>query len=106
MEVLLVMNQDKVKVELGGVSASMLGPLWGRAQLSEKYKSLFYDSKAIDLIAKIDYDFSPFASAADSVAARWIPVQFQFIARAMQFDDKVRMYISEHPRTSVINLGR
>jgi len=72
MEVLLVMNQDKVKFELSGVSASMLGPLWFRARSSEKYRSLFYDSKAIDLIAKIDFDFSPFASTADSAAVRWI----------------------------------
>jgi len=98
------MNQDKVKVELSGVSASMLGPLWFRAQSSEKYRSLFYDSKAIELVEKIDYDFSPIASAADSVAGWWMP--FIYIARAKHFDDKVRTYISEHPRTSVINLGR
>ena len=45
-----------VKVRLSGVSQSMLGCLWGRAQLSKKYSSLFYDQKAIELVEKIDYD--------------------------------------------------
>ncbi|HYA61148.1 MAG TPA: hypothetical protein VED16_03595 [Candidatus Acidoferrum sp.] len=52
------MNQDKVKVKLSGISASMLGCLWNRAQLSKEYSSLFYDAKAVELAEKIDYDFS------------------------------------------------
>ena len=52
------MQQDKVKVTLGGISASMLSCLWGRAQLSKEYSSLFYDAKAVELVEKIDYDFS------------------------------------------------
>jgi len=52
------MQQDKVKVELGGTLASLLAPLWGRAQVSKDYSSLFYDAKAIELVERIDYDFS------------------------------------------------
>ncbi len=49
---------DKVKVELSDITASMLGCLWGRAQLSKEYSSLFYDEKAIELVERIDFDFS------------------------------------------------
>ena len=52
------MNRDKAKVKLSGISASMLGCLWGRAQLSKECSSLFYDEKAIELAEKIDFDFS------------------------------------------------
>lgn len=54
------MQQDKVKVKLSGVTASMLGCLWGRAQLSREHSSLFYDAKAVELVERIDYapDFS------------------------------------------------
>jgi O-methyltransferase involved in polyketide biosynthesis len=52
------MQQDKVKVTLGGISASMLSCLWSRAQLRKEYSSLFYDEKAIALVERIDYDFS------------------------------------------------
>ena len=52
------MNQGKVKIKLSGVSAALLGCLWGRAQLSKEYSSLFNDAKAVELVEKIDYDFS------------------------------------------------
>ena len=32
------MQQDKVKVKLGGISATMLGCLWDRAQFSLEIK--------------------------------------------------------------------
>jgi len=51
-------NHDPVKVKLSGVSATMLFSLWGRAQLSKEYRPLFYDAKAVEIIEKIDYDFS------------------------------------------------
>jgi len=52
------MQQDKVKVTLGGISASMLHCLWVRAQFSKKHSSLFYDAKAVELVKRIDSDFS------------------------------------------------
>ena len=52
------MTMDKVKVELSDITASMLGCLWGRAQVSKEYSSLFYDEKAIELVERIDFDFS------------------------------------------------
>jgi O-methyltransferase involved in polyketide biosynthesis len=52
------MQQDKVKIKLGGVSETLLGPLWGRAKISRDHNSLFYDAKDVELIEKIDYDFS------------------------------------------------
>ena len=52
------MQQDKANIKLSGVSQTLLAPLWGRAQLSMEYSSLFYDAKAIELVEKIDCDFS------------------------------------------------
>ena len=108
------MQQDKVKVELGGVSASMLFPLWGRAQVSKEYSSLFYDEKAIELVERIDYDFStsdiPFK---DIIVQQMYNISIEggltllslFTLRAKQFDDKVKAYLTEHPRASVVNIG-
>ena len=104
------MKQDKVKVQLSGVSASMLRCLWARAQLSKKYSSLFYDAKAIELVEKIDYDFStsdvPFEGIMFNISRKSnLPEFGLFTLRAKQFDDKIREYIAEHPRASVINLA-
>jgi O-methyltransferase involved in polyketide biosynthesis len=107
-------QQDKVKVKLSSISRSMLLCLWGRAQLSKKYSSLFYDGKAIELVEKIDYD----DLAADEPSSEGLELSFFHIAkkldlpefglitlRARQFDEMAKKYIAEHPRASVVNLG-
>jgi O-methyltransferase involved in polyketide biosynthesis len=106
--------QHKVKVELGGISASLLAPSWGRAQVSREYGSLFYDAKAIELVERIDYDFStsdiPFK---DIIVQQMFNIPLEggltllslFTLRAKQFDDKVKAYLTEHPRASVVNIG-
>jgi O-methyltransferase involved in polyketide biosynthesis len=105
------MQQDKVKVTLGGVSASMLNCLWGRAQLSREYSSLFYDAKAIELVERIDYDFSandvpPFIGIWSNISRKVNRPEFRLgTLRAKQFDDKAKAYIAEHPYASVVNIA-
>jgi len=105
------MQQDKVKVTLGGISASMLSCLWGRAQLSKEYSSLFYDAKAIELAEKIDYDFStsdvpPFVGIWFNMSRKVNRPEFRLgTLRARQFDDKAKAYIAEHPNASIINIA-
>jgi len=104
------MQQDKVKIKLSGVSASLLPCLWVRAQLSKEYSSLFYDEKAIELVEKIDFDFStsdvPFQGIWFNISRKLnLPPCGPPVLRAKHFDDKIRAYIAEHPRASVINLA-
>ena len=105
------MGQDKVKIELNGVSETLLGLLWGRAQLSKEYSSLFYDEKAVELVEKIDYDFStsdmPFQGILLNISleGNLLPIFGLTALMAKQFDDKIREYITEHPRASVVNIG-
>jgi O-methyltransferase involved in polyketide biosynthesis len=108
-------QQDKVKVKLGGVSQTMLSCLWRRAQLSKKYSSLFYDEKAIELVEKIDYDD---LAASDDGPLEDLELSFfqvaqqldlpefgLFTLRARQFDEMAKKYIAAHPRASIVNLG-
>jgi O-methyltransferase involved in polyketide biosynthesis len=92
----------------------MLACLWGRAQLSKQYSSLFYDEKAIELVEKIDYDD---LAASDDGPLQGLQLSFFRMAhplelpegglplRAWQFDEKVKRYIAEHPRATVVNIG-
>ncbi len=94
------MSRGKVKVQLSGVSETLLGPLWARARISGEHRSLFYDAKAVELVEKIDYDFSTF----DLISfGDYLPLLF--VARAKQFDEKVNAYIAEHPRAAIVNIG-
>ncbi|HXY87610.1 MAG TPA: class I SAM-dependent methyltransferase [Candidatus Acidoferrales bacterium] len=105
------MQQGKVKVTLGGISASMLSCLWGRAQLSKEYSSLFYDAKAVELSEKIDYDLStsdvpPFVAIWFNISRKVNRPEFRLgTLRAKQFDDRAKVYIAEHPHASVINIA-
>jgi len=104
------MQQDKVKVELSGTSVSMLMCLWGRAQVSREYSSLFYDEKAIELVERIDYDFSsndvPFEDIMSNISRNITQPEFGlFTLRAKQFDEKAKAYIAEHPHASIINIA-
>jgi|GEM_PF-205383 len=107
----LSMDQGKVKIKLNGVSETLLGLLWGRAQLSKEYSSLFYDAKAVELVEKIDYDFStsdmPFQGILLNISLKGnlLPVFGLIALMAKQFDDKIKAYIAEHPRASVVNIG-
>jgi len=104
-------NHYPIKVKLSGVSATMLFSLWGRAQLSKEYRSLFYDAKAVEIIEKIDYDFStsdmPFVGVMlDVIRKGNLLPMFSLVAlMAKQFDDKIKAYITKHPHASVVNLG-
>jgi O-methyltransferase involved in polyketide biosynthesis len=86
-------------IELNTVEETLFIPLWCRAQASIKYQSLFYDSKAVELVQAVDYDFSV-------IDARLSPVvRLASVARARQCDDVLKTYIADHPRASVVDLG-
>ncbi|MFZ0926877.1 MAG: hypothetical protein WB581_01855 [Halobacteriota archaeon] len=43
---------------MNNVEETLLIPLWGRAQSNSAHNSLLNDAKAIEIIDRIDYDFS------------------------------------------------
>ena len=93
------MQQDKTKINLHGVSQTLLSPLWGRAKLSREHNSVLNDMKAIEIVEHIDYDFSTLDKKLN------LESNLVFVTRARRFDDKIRAYIAEYPHASVINLG-
>jgi O-methyltransferase involved in polyketide biosynthesis len=94
------MQQHNIKINLSGISKTLLFPLWGRVRLSKDHSSLINDIKAIEIVEKIDLDFSscgmfPFESS----------LPFPFALRAKHFDDKIKQYISKYPHASIVNIG-
>jgi O-methyltransferase involved in polyketide biosynthesis len=104
------MNRGKVKVKLSGVSETMLWCLWGRAQVSKQYSSLFYDAKAVELVEKIDYGFATRDMSLEGILFNTplidrLSLFSLWSLRAKQFDEKIRAYTIDHPRASVINIA-
>lgn len=96
---MIILQWTKVKVNLSGVPQTSLLALYGRAKISNEYCSLFKDAKSVELVERIDYDFSFY----DLMAVDY--VLFSAVARAMQLDNRVKTYIKDHPHASVVNLG-
>ena len=91
------MQQNKIKVDkyiridLNDIPQTSLMPLYARAKISREYSSLFNDAKAVELVERIDYDFSAFV---DKAVVDY--VLFTTVARAKQFDDKIRTCTSRN----------
>ena len=51
------MTPNEIPFE-GTVQETMLGPLWARATYGKLYPKLLNDTKAIEIIRNINYDFS------------------------------------------------
>lgn len=89
----------KQNITLGPVQETLLLPLWGRALESQKPQPLLRDTTAVEIIEKSGYDFSTIKKNISTVScASWI-------ARSIWFDEKIKVFLEEHPDGTIINAG-
>lgn len=50
--------EEASKLDLGSVQETLLLPLWGRAMETQKNRPLLIDTKAVEILKAIPYDFS------------------------------------------------
>ena len=90
------------KPKLSGVPETMLQTVYARAK-ETKTRGAIKDTKAVQLVDKIDYDFSLLSQKSKSLMQ-----QFGFLEAAMRQNNLawvVRDYLREHPNAAVVNLG-
>lgn len=85
------------KISMQGVPETMLQTLYARAAYSGKPKHKFYDAKAVEIVSKLDYDFSK--AAQDSMMSSGV------IARTILLDRMVKAFVGENPDGTVINIA-
>lgn len=83
--------------KLTGIPETMLIPLWARAVESEREKPIIRDPKAVEMISRIDYDFSKFEKSWGS--------QVGVSVRTMLLDNAALAFVQQNPGAVVINLG-
>ncbi|MCQ2088339.1 MAG: class I SAM-dependent methyltransferase [Bacilli bacterium] len=88
---------EKIKVQLDGAAETMLQSFYARAQYSKSKKHKFYDAKAVELVERIDYDFS--SAEKDSTMGTGV------IARTIVFDELVKDFIDKNPDCTVVNIA-
>ena len=90
-------------IEKNSVQETLVIPLYGRKLCTERFPNLFRDEKAVELIGRIDYDFSALEKRSKSFAHR-----FGALEVAMRENDlmiEAKEYLKAHPRAALVNLG-
>lgn len=81
------------------IERTMLIPLWSRAEASRLYPEILVDRQAMDIVSRLDDDFSSIAAAFHAFGA------MSHLVRAKGMDDAIRAYTAAHPRAAVVNIG-
>ena len=87
----------KEKVNVTGVPETMVQTLYARAKETKKQNAKIKDEIAVELVEKLDYDFSK----ADKDKA----MNYGVIARTIVLDRMVEQYLKKHENTVVVNIA-
>ena len=97
------MSKPKVHIEKNTVQETLIIPLYGRKMCTEQFPNLFQDSKAVELIDSLDYDFTAMEKKSKSIGYR-----FGALEVAMRETDlglEIKDYLKTHPNAAVVNMG-
>jgi O-methyltransferase involved in polyketide biosynthesis len=87
---------SRQSIQLGQVQESLLVPLYARAVDSLKKRPILNDSKALEMVQSIDWDFGRFNQRRRVVGC---------ILRTAMFDEWVKDFLSRHPEGTVVEIG-
>lgn len=85
------------KIQMQGVPETMLQTLYARAAYSKQRKAKFCDDKAVEIVSRMDYDFS--LAEKDAMMSKGV------IARTILLDRMVGDFIRENPQGTVVNIA-
>ncbi|GAH01037.1 unnamed protein product [marine sediment metagenome] len=74
---------ENLSLKKDTVQETMLGPLWARANRSQLYHGILEDPKAVEILEKIEYDFSDI----EKLLGDWRGIGL--LVRARSLDDAV-----------------
>ena len=94
---------NKVKIERNTVQETLVLPLYGRAWSVRHFPDLFKDRDCLDVLEKLDYDFSLFRKKENTLPARMGSIAAATRQRALVCE--ISDYLKVHPRAVVVNMG-
>ena len=93
----------KYHIEKNTVQETLVIPLYGRKLCNERFPNLFRDEKAVELIGKLDYDFSELEKRSKSFAYRFGALEVAMRENDLMYE--IKDYLKTHPKASIVNLG-
>ncbi|MBA3550285.1 MAG: class I SAM-dependent methyltransferase [Nannocystis sp.] len=89
---------NRQAVVLGGVSETLMIPLWCRAIETERRRGILSDPKAREIVARLDYDFERRFAAHRDLA-------FRACLRTVMIDRWAQEFLRMHPGGTVVEIG-
>ena len=93
----------KYHIEKNTVQETLVIPLFGRLVCSEHYPELFSDPEAKRICDSLDYDFAEKRKKMESAAGLFGALEVA--QRQYDLRCEVEMYLNDHPKAAVVNLG-
>ena len=90
---------EKVVVDLGNVQKTLFLPLWGRACETKKIDPLLVDKTALEIIEKVDFDFSTITRNISELS------QIAWIMRSICVDGVIARMLEKYPKATIVNIG-
>ena len=94
---------EKVHIEKNTVQETLVIPLYGRKMCTERFPNLFLDRKAVELINRLDYDFSALEKKSGSLGYRFGALEVAM--RETDLMTEMKEYLDAHPQATLVNLG-
>jgi len=89
---------ERISIEKNNVQETLLLPLWGRAFETQKDKPRLIDKKAVEIMKRIDYDFSDIEKTQAMSQHGWV-------ARSLHTDRMILDFTEKHPEATIVNIG-
>ena len=93
----------KYHIEKNTVQETLVIPLFGRLVCSERFPELFSDPEAKRICDSLDYDFAEKRKKMESAAGLFGALEVA--QRQYDLRCEVEMYLKDHPKAAVANLG-
>jgi O-methyltransferase involved in polyketide biosynthesis len=90
---------------LSGVPRTLLFPVYARAMESQERKPIIKDTYSVDMLEKIDFDFTVFQNIPDSRGFSKKDLQTGIAVRTELLDNGVRAFLKKNPKCFAINMG-
>ncbi len=89
----------KIDINFGPVQKTVFLPVIVRALESKKPKPMLIDSIAMEIVEKVDYDFTKLISSTDELCRIGLIVRFN------SFERLIKDFIRRYPIATIVNIG-
>ena len=90
---------------LSGVPRTLLFPIYARAMEAQMQKPIIKDTYSVDMMEKIDFDFTVFQNIPDSRGFSKKDLQTGIAVRTELLDNGVKAFFEAYPEGLAINMG-